>query len=70
MDKNAIYVGRLERTIDSLSGSRKVNLGLLLRQLKSLDDIPAAYCENVKALAVTELGEPRMNSHLQSEAER
>ena len=46
--------GWLQRTIDSCSGSLKVNLGLLLRQLKSLDDILAAYGEEVEALAVTE----------------
>ena len=47
------HYGWLERTIDGCSGSLKVNLGWLVRQLKSLDDIVAAYGEEVEALAVT-----------------
>ena len=43
----------LERTIESCSGSLKVNLSLLFRQLKSLDEILAVYGEAVEALAVT-----------------
>ncbi len=47
------HYGWLERTIDGCSGSLKVNLCLLLRQLKSLDATVAAYGEEVAALAVT-----------------
>lgn len=42
----------LDRTIEGCSGNLKVNLSLLTRQLKSLDDILAAYGEEVEALAV------------------
>ena len=49
----AHHYGWLARTIDGCAGSLKVNLGLLLRHLKSLDDILAAYGEEVEALAVT-----------------
>ena len=42
----------LDRTIEGCSGSLKTNLSLLVRQLKSLDDILAAYGEEVEALAV------------------
>ena len=44
--------GWLERTVHECSGSLKVNLSLLLRQLKSLDDILVAYGEEVQELAV------------------
>jgi transposase len=43
----------VERTVEGCSGSLKVNLSLLLRQLRSLDDILAVYGEEVEALAVT-----------------
>jgi transposase len=43
----------LESTIEGRSGSLKVNLSLLLRQLKRLDDILAAYDEEIEALAET-----------------
>ncbi len=46
------HYGWLERTIEGCSGSLKVNLALLVRPLKSLDDILAAYGEEVEALAV------------------
>jgi len=46
------HYGWLERTIEGCSGDLKVNLSLLVRQLKSLDDILAAYGEEVEALAV------------------
>ncbi len=45
------HYGWLDRTIDACSGSLKVNLSLLVRQLKSLDEILAAYGEAVEALA-------------------
>ena len=48
-----INYGWLNKTIGGCSGSLKVNLSLLLRQLKSLDDILAAHGEEVEALAVT-----------------
>lgn len=41
----------LERTIAELSGSLKVNLELLLRQVKSLDDILAEYRQQIEVLA-------------------
>lgn len=45
------HYGWLDRTIEGCSGSLKVNLSLLVRQLKSLDGILAAYGEAVEALA-------------------
>ncbi len=47
------HYGWLERTVEGCSGSLKANLSLLLRQLKSLDDILADYGQEVDALAVT-----------------
>ena len=47
------HYGWLDKTIAGCSGSLKVNLSLLLRQLKSLDEILAAYGEEVEALAMT-----------------
>ena len=47
------HYGWLTRTIEGCSGSLKVNLSLLLRQLKNLDEILVAYGEEVEALAVT-----------------
>ena len=47
------HYGWLDKTIAGCSGSLKVNLSLLLRQLKNLDDILAAYGEEVDALAAT-----------------
>ena len=46
------HYGWLDRTIEACSGSLKFNLSLLVRQLKSLDDILAEYGEEVEALAV------------------
>ena len=43
----------MERTVEGCSKGLKTNLSLLLRQLKSLDDILVAYGEEVEALAVT-----------------
>jgi transposase len=43
----------LDRTIDELSGSLKVNLELLLRQLKGLSNILADYAQHIEALAKT-----------------
>ncbi len=43
----------LERTLDELSGSLKVNLELLLRQLKGLSNILADYAQQIEALAKT-----------------
>jgi transposase len=43
----------LERTIEACSGSLKVNLSLLLRQLRSVDDILADFGQEDEALAVT-----------------
>jgi len=47
------HYGWLERTVEACSGSLKVNLSLLLRQLRSLDVILADYGQEVEALAVT-----------------
>jgi len=45
------HYGWLDTTIESCSGSLKVNLSLLVRQLKSTDGILAACGEAVEALA-------------------
>ncbi len=47
------HYGWLDRTTDGCSGSLKMNLSLLLRQLESLDEILLAYGEEVEALAAT-----------------
>lgn len=47
------HYGWLERTIASCTGSLRTNLSLLLRQLKNMDEILAAYGDEVEALAVT-----------------
>ncbi len=47
------HYGWLDRTIADCTGSLKVNLSLLFRQLKHLDEILAAYGDEVDALAVT-----------------
>src|ERR671919_1007658 len=47
------HYGWLDRTIDGLSGSLKVNLELLLRQLKGLTSIVAEYDQQIEALAKT-----------------
>lgn len=41
----------LERTIERCTGSLKVNLQLLLSQIKSLNDILAIYTEEIEAMA-------------------
>jgi len=43
----------LERTINALSGSLKVNLEFLLRQLKGLNNILAEYDQQIEALVKT-----------------
>jgi transposase len=43
----------LDRTIEVASGSFKVNLSLLVRQLKALNDVLAEYAEQVEVLART-----------------
>jgi transposase len=43
----------LERTINDLSGSIKVNLELLLRQLKAMNDILTGYDQQIEVLAKT-----------------
>jgi transposase len=52
----------LARTIDGLSGSLKVNLELLLRELKGLNEILAEYGQQVEVLAST----PRYQRAVQS----
>ena len=46
------HYGWLDRTLAACTGSLKVNLSLLFRQLKNLDEILAAYGVEVEALAV------------------
>lgn len=48
-----LHYGWLDRTIDSLSGSVKVNLVLLLRQLKGMNGILTEYTQQIEALAKT-----------------
>ena len=43
----------MARTIDAASGSLKVNLALLLRQLKGLNDILTEYEQQIEALVRT-----------------
>jgi transposase len=43
----------LDKTIEAASGSLKVNLSLLVRQLKALNDVLIEYDEQVEALART-----------------
>lgn len=47
------HYGWLEKTIAGCAGSLKVNLSLLFRQLKTMDQTLAAYGEEVEALAVS-----------------
>lgn len=47
------HYGWLDRTAQSCSGSLKVNLSLLLRQLRSVDEILVEYGKEVQALALT-----------------
>ena len=49
------HYGWLNRTIEGCSGSLKINLSLLVHQLKSLDEALAAYGEAIETLAT----EPR-----------
>ena len=46
------HYGWLERTIEGCTGSLKVNLSLLFRQLKNMDEILAACGAEVEVLAV------------------
>ena len=48
-----LHYGWLDRTIDSLSGSVKINLELLLRQLKGMNEILIEYAQQIEALAKT-----------------
>ena len=48
--QNTITVG-LQRTVDGLSGSLKVNLELLLRQLKALNEVLTEYGQQIDMLA-------------------
>ena len=48
----------LERTIEASSGSLKVNLELLLRQLKGVNNILTEYRQQIEALAKTPRYEP------------
>ena len=56
------HYGWLERTVDGLSGSLKVNLELLLRQLKGFNEVLSVYGEQVEELA----NAPRYNKAVQS----
>jgi len=48
-----LHYGWLDRTIDGLSGSVKINLELLLRQLKGTNGILTEYAQQVEELAKT-----------------
>jgi transposase len=52
----------LRRTIEGSSGSLRVNLALLLRQIRDLDAVLAEYGQHIEALAVT----PRYREAVQS----
>lgn len=56
------HYGWLERTVEGLSGSLEVNLQLLLRQLKGLDEIVREYDRQVELLANT----PRYQKSVQA----
>ena len=45
------HYGWLERTIEDCTGSLKINLQLLLTQIKSLDEILATYTQEIEAMA-------------------
>ena len=47
------HYGWLDRTIEGLSGSLKVNLELLLRQLKAMNDILDEYEQQIEELAMS-----------------
>ena len=57
-----LHYAWLDRTIDSLSGSVKVNLELLLRQLKGMNAILAGYDQQIEVLAKT----PRYEKSVQA----
>jgi len=46
------HYGWLERTIAGCTGSLKINLSLLFRQVKHMDGVLSCYGEEVEALAV------------------
>ena len=56
------HYGWLERTIEGLPGSLKVNLELLLRQLKGLNQILTEYGQQIEVLAIS----PRYQEAVQS----
>lgn len=57
-----LHYAWLARTIETTSGSLKVNLALLLRQLKGLDGILTEYEQQIEALAKT----PRYDKQVQA----
>jgi transposase len=56
------HYGWLARTVENASGSLKLNLELLLRQIKGLNEILAEYGQQIEALAAT----PRYQQAAQS----
>ena len=52
----------LVRTIDGLSGSLKVNLELLLRQLKALNEVLIEYGQQIEVLASSPRYQPAVQS--------
>jgi transposase len=52
----------LERTIDGLPGSLKVNLELLLRQLKALNEVLSDYGQQIEVLARSPRYQPAVQS--------
>ena len=52
----------LVRTIDGLSGSLKVNLELLLRQLKALNEVLTDYGQQIEVLASSPRYQPAVHS--------
>ena len=58
------HYGWLERTIEASSGSLKVNLELLVRQLKGISHILTEYGQQIEALAKTPRYEPLVQAFL------
>jgi len=56
------HYGWLERTVEAATGSLKVNLSLLLRQLKGLNNLVGEYNQHIEELAKT----PRYDKPVQA----
>ena len=57
-----IHYSWLPRTIDGLSGSLKINLELLLRQLKALNEVLTEYGQQIEVLANSRRYQPAVQS--------